>query len=73
MVLSTLLLKFSGTGKTEASYISLDDLSDLTILIFPNRVSFLLFQELKIFFQIFQFLIKIKTFAFASIVGEMDT
>ena len=73
MVLSTLLLKFSGNGKTEALYISLDNPSDLTMLIFPKRVSFLLFQELRIFFQIFKFLIKIKTFAFASLVGEMDT
>ena len=60
MVLSTLLLKFSGNGKTEALYISLDNASDLTMLIFPSRVSFLLFQELRIFFKSSSFFLKLR-------------
>ena len=60
MVLSTLLLKFSGNGKTEALYISLDYPSDLTMLIFPSRVSFLLFQELRIFSKSSSFLSKLR-------------
>ena len=51
MVSSTLLLKFSGNDKTEALYVTLDNPSDLTMLIFPSRISFLLFQELRIFFK----------------------
>ena len=60
MVLSTFLLKFSGNDKTEALHINLENPSDLTMLIFPSRVSFLLFQELRIFSKSSSFLSKLR-------------
>ena len=44
----------------KALYISLDNPSDLTMLIFPSRVSFLLFQELRIFSKSSSFFSKLR-------------
>ena len=71
--LSTLLLKFSGNVKTEVLYVSLDNPSVLAILFFTKQIQFPSFPGVKDFFQVFWVVIKIKTFTFTSIVGEVNT
>ena len=71
MVLSTLLLKFSGSDKTEALYVTYSPCV-LTILIFPTRVNLLLFQEFGIF-PSHPISYQNLDLSFASIVGELDT